>query len=308
VTPPNEFPFVSVAVPTRNRADLLDGCIGSLIDQHYPNDRYEIVVVDDGSRDTTPVVVRKAARRLAQPAVRYVAQRHRGPNAARNAALRTAVGDPVCFVDDDVDAPPEWLGKIVTAALGHPTAGCLGGPIHTRLDAIPAHMRAREPLGEAGFDLGCPSREVRYVWSGNFAVRRHAVEAVGPFQEHRLPGHDEIEWIDRLYRAHIPVFYVADARVWHRRHAQDLKLSKIVPRRFVRGVGESVAYHRAGVAYRVHAQVHGLREQLHHAVLDRRAEGLAAAAQFAGRLVGLGPLRLWDRIRGRRGPLPPPPG
>jgi glycosyltransferase involved in cell wall biosynthesis len=307
VTRPTELPFVSVAVPTRNRADLLEGCIACLTRQQYPTERYEIIVVDDGSRDTTPVVVQQAARRSAEPAVRYLVQRHRGANAARNAALRVSAGDPVCFVDDDIEAPPEWLGKIVSAALGHPTAGCLGGPMRARVGA-PLGSRVLERLGEIELDLGPESREVRYVWSGNMAVRRHAVAAVGAFQEHRLPGHDEVEWIDRLYRAHIPVFYVADAPVWHRRTDQDLELTRSIRQRFLRGVGESVAYHRAGVAYRVDAQLYGLREQLQHAVRDRRTDALPAAAQFAGRLAGLAPLRLWDRVQGRRGPLPPPPG
>lgn len=304
---PHELPFVSVAIPTHNRAQSLERCLASLARQRYPHDRYEVVVVDDASRDATPAVVDRASRRGSAPSVRYVAHaRQRGANAARNAGLRVATGDPVCFVDDDIEAPPSWLGCMVAAAAGHPTAGCLGGPIHPRLDGESPNDRERELLAGVSLDLGPDSHEVRYVWSGNMAVRRHAVAAVGPLQEHRLPGHDEVEWIDRLHRRHIPVFYVADAWVWHHCSARDIELARTLRRRFMRGVGESVAYHHVGVGYRVDAQLVGLREHLERAVRERQSTALPMAAQFAGRVAAGVPLRVWDRIRGRPDLLPPP--
>jgi len=65
-------PFVSIVVPTRNRARLLRDCIVSLMQQDLPADRYEIIVVDDGSTDETPDVVREIRRRTNRPDIRYV--------------------------------------------------------------------------------------------------------------------------------------------------------------------------------------------------------------------------------------------
>jgi len=297
-----------VAVPTRNRAESLNTCLAGLVGQDYPSDRYEVIVVDDGSHDDTRDVVEKAAARWSSPPVRYLFQSHRGANAARNTALEAASGDPVCFVDDDTAVPSGWLRALVTASRLHPSAGCLGGPIHLRLEATPPPMCGAEPLGETELELGAEPHEVRYVWGANMAVRRHALEAVGTFQEHRLPGHDEVEWIDRLFDAHIPVLYVPDAPVWHRRTAGDLRFTRMLRRRFLRGVGESVAYHRAGFTYGVRAPLQAAGERLGHALERRCAIGVLEAAQAAGRVAGLVPLLARDRLLGRRRPLLPPPG
>src|SRR5258706_1541265 len=125
---PAALPFVSVVIPTRNRAHLLVTCLESLSQQRYPADRFEIIVVDDGSLDATPEIVdRVAARPL--PAVRYLPQAQGGVNVARNAGIAAARGDPICFLDDDEDAPPGWLSALVDATGRHPAAGCLGGPL-----------------------------------------------------------------------------------------------------------------------------------------------------------------------------------
>jgi glycosyltransferase involved in cell wall biosynthesis len=301
-------PFVSVAVPTRNRAQRLATCLEGLVGQDYPPDRYEVIVVDDGSTDGTRAVVEAFAARAAGPEVRYLFRPYRGANAARNTALDVAGGDPVCFVDDDIEVRSGWLGALVAASGRHPTAGCLGGPVHLRLEASPPRMCGAEPLGETELDLGDLPHEVRYVWSANMAIRRHAVNAVGSFQEHRIPGHDEVVWIDRLFRAHIPVLYVPDAPAWHSRSAGDLRFVRMLRRRFVRGVGESVAYHRAGFSYGVGATLAAVREQLRHALERRCAIGVLGAAQAAGRAVALMLLLAKDRFLGRRRPLLPPPG
>jgi glycosyltransferase involved in cell wall biosynthesis len=296
-----------VAVPTRNRAELLTTCLEGLVAQDYPSDRYEVIVVDDGSRDHTRAVVEAIAARTAGPAVQYVFRPHRGANAARNTALEVAGGDPVCFVDDDTQVPDGWLGALVAASGRHPTAGCLGGPVHLRLEASPPRMCGAEPLGETELDLGDRPHEVRYVWGANMAVRRHALDAVGSFQEHLLPGHDEVVWIDRLFRAHIPVLYVPDAPVWHRRTARDLRFSRMLRKRFVRGIGESVAYHRAGFSYGLRVTLEAATDQLRHGFERRCAMGVLGAAQAAGRAVGLAPLLAKDYLRGRRRHLLPPP-
>jgi glycosyltransferase involved in cell wall biosynthesis len=301
------LPFVSVAVPTRNRAHLLASCLAGLVAQDYPSDSYEVIVVDDGSRDGTRGVVERIAARPELPLVRYLYRPHRGANAARNVALEMASGDPVCFTDDDTVVPPSWVSRLVAASSRHPTAGCLGGPVHLRLEGAPPRICGAEPLGETELDLGDESLEVRYVWGANLAVRRHAVQAVGMFQEDRIGGHDEVEWIDRLFRAHIPVRYVPDAPVWHRRTAEDLRFVRMLRRRFVRGVGQAVSYHRAGFTYGIRGPLQSMTNQLYHALAYRCAVGAFGAAQEAGRVVGLVPLLVNDRLRGSRRELLPPP-
>src|SRR2546427_3112167 len=129
-----ERPFITVVVPTRNRAALLRDCLKSLVAQDFPSDQYEITVIDDGSRDETTAVANEFASEPVGPRVHLVSQPFSGLNAARNAGLAVAGGDPICFVDDDVEAPPDWLRAMVEGAHQHASAGCLGGRIVSRLE------------------------------------------------------------------------------------------------------------------------------------------------------------------------------
>jgi GT2 family glycosyltransferase len=237
-------PFVSVVVPTWNRASLLGDCLASLRSQSYPLDRFEILVVDDGSTDGTADLVRALDDGRA-PRVRFLEQSHGGPNAARNAGIAAAQGDPICLVDDDVEAPAPWLEALVEGALRHPEAGCLGGPVRLRFEATPPRICEMESwIWEAALDYGPSERAVEQVNSTNMAVRRSAIEAVGPFDA-ALPIYgDETEWEVRLRRRGVPIVYLPAAWLWHRRTAADLRWRTMIRRRFRQGRAY-VSYARA---------------------------------------------------------------
>ena len=146
-------PFISVVIPTRNRAHLLADALGSLLRQDYSTERYEIVVVDDGSTDETPLIVEELAADSRQPRVRLFRQPPKNQNAARNRGLSEAKGDLIAFFDDDEFAPKEWLSSLVQGAARHPDAGCLGGPARLQLEGRPPRLCERCSPGEGSFDL-----------------------------------------------------------------------------------------------------------------------------------------------------------
>lgn len=293
-----QLPFVSVAVPTYDRARHLARCLESLVRQDYPADRYEIVAADDGSSADTARVVETIRRRVAAPAVTYLRQAHRGLNPARNLALRHASGDPICFVDDDQDVPPGWLAAMVDGCLRHPDVGCIGGPMRLRCEGTLPRTCGREPLGESELDLGDRILEVEYVWGGNMAVRRAALDAIGPFREDLvLLGGTETEWQDRL-RAHGGrVMYFPDAWVWHVRTQAELRIPYLLRRHFQRGRGQAINGARSGRPLDPPAAKLALRAGLSHALRARCTVGLIDAARNAGRLVGMAETAV--RTRGR---------
>jgi glycosyltransferase involved in cell wall biosynthesis len=85
---------VSVVIPTFNRAGIVTRAIDSVLEQTYR--RYEIVVVDDGSTDNTPDVLRSYADRIV-----YIRQKNAGPSAARNRGIRESKGEFLAFLDSD---------------------------------------------------------------------------------------------------------------------------------------------------------------------------------------------------------------
>ena len=107
----------SVVVPTYQRPDLLDRCLAALVAQDFPQDCYEIIVVDDAASAET---ARQVARwqRNSPVTLRYLpmreAARH-GPAAARNCGWRNACGAIIAFTDDDCVPDPGWLRAGVTA-------------------------------------------------------------------------------------------------------------------------------------------------------------------------------------------------
>jgi len=285
----SELPFVSVVIPTWNRATMLGECLVSLRAQDYPKDRFEIIVVDDGSTDATPEVVHRFQDGLA-PEVRYVHQDHSGLNVARNAGITAAKGDPICFVDDDTDVPSGWLRALVEGALRHPEAGCLGGPIRVRFEAKPPRICEMESWAwEGELDYGQIEKEVPYVIGCNMLVRRWAVTRVGLFHDSLSGPGDEIEWERRLTRAGIPILYVPSAWLWHRRTDSDLKVMKLLKRRFRQGVGYAVYTRFIGEQVSICKVVWPIPFYLLHAV---RRLCLGAVLQVAWKL-GL----VWGAMR-----------
>jgi GT2 family glycosyltransferase len=285
----DKFPFVSIVIPTWNRAVLLADCVAALKMQDYPRDRFEIIIVDDGSNDATPDL----GRRLEDgslPKVVYLRQERKGPNAARNKGISAACGDPICLVDDDVDTPRRWLKELVTGAYRHPEAGAVGGPIRLRLEGTTPRFCGREPLvGEAEFDLGSEERPVREVVSANMAVRVWALREVGLFDE-TLPIYgDELEWERRLTRAGRAILYIPAASLWHRRTAPDLKLSKLLRKYLRRGTHYVVFARRVGEleSLSVWVVLRKLVSSLAHAVRRRCTMGVLMVAQEIGVLWGM---------------------
>lgn len=118
-------PFVSVVIPSYNRLASLKRLLIELERQTYPSDRFEVVVVDDGSRDGTVQMVRA----LDVPyTLRLIEQEHGGPSEARNRGAREAHGSAIVFIDDDVMPVPELIAEHV-ATRGDRTDLVVIGPM-----------------------------------------------------------------------------------------------------------------------------------------------------------------------------------
>src|SRR5688572_18253328 len=99
---------VSVVMATKDRARRLGDALASLRAQTIGLERFEVIVVDDGSTDATPQLLADAARSdlRVRPLRRETSG---GPGAARNDGWRIATAPLVAFMDDDCVADPQWL-------------------------------------------------------------------------------------------------------------------------------------------------------------------------------------------------------
>jgi len=98
---------VSVIIPAYNAENVIDKCLSSLLKQNYPKKSYEIIVVDDGSTDSTKEIVKKFKK------VKLIEQKHKGPAAARNLGAKHAKGDILLFIDADCIPSKNWIKYMV---------------------------------------------------------------------------------------------------------------------------------------------------------------------------------------------------
>ncbi len=178
-------PLVSVIIPTHNRAHWLPLAIQSALYQTH--EAMEVIVVDDGSTDVTPEVVRAFGDRIT-----YIRQDNAGVSRARNRGFAASRGDFVCFLDDDdiylpgkISAQLDALHKRRTA----PLANCRyfimseGGALlhHT---GLPPERDSLEQLLLSNF-----------VWMSGPLIRRGVFEQCGGFDERLSIAADLDIWL-----------------------------------------------------------------------------------------------------------------
>lgn len=104
--------IVSVIIPTYNRADLISITLDSLLNQDYPSEFYEILVVDNNSTDNTKEVVKEYQRKT-EAQIKYYFEARQGSHFARNNVVKYAQGELLYFTDDDMIADVSMLSFLV---------------------------------------------------------------------------------------------------------------------------------------------------------------------------------------------------
>jgi len=268
----------TIIVPTRSRAGYLDVALASFVPQVAANGAEVVVVVDGGDPASVAVAERHGARVVATPVLR-------GPNAARNAGVAAAAGELVILVDDDVQAPPGWLDALLAAARATPERDVFAGPIRARIDGGGPRACGREGAPITTLDHGPADCDIDVGWSANLAIRRAALERVGPFDEAIDVGAgDEEEWQERYRAAGGRVRYVAAAGLDHRRTGGDATLRALARAQYHRGRAARRHDARKGTAPPLPAELRTLAGCLWHTARRRCANGLTLAAHSLGRI------------------------
>lgn len=165
----SESPVFSVVIPTWNRADLVRRAIGSVLAQTFAN--FEVVVVDDGSTDSTAAVVAGIDDRR----IRYVFQPNRGESAARNVGAQVARGRYLTFLDSDDEVRPLWLERLLQVLESNDAEIVLCGQESVNLESGVSAYWVPEPCDPDLEDI------VNHFEAGQVALRRELFLAVGGY-------------------------------------------------------------------------------------------------------------------------------
>jgi glycosyltransferase involved in cell wall biosynthesis len=214
----------SVIVPFYNSAAHIEACVTALLSQRYTADRYEIILVDNGSADRSRDIVQR------YPRIQLLSESKRGSYAARNRGVAASSGKIIAFTDADCALAPDWLQAMATV-MDDPDVQIALGQISMRGSGALALLSAYEDeRTEYTFSTRIP--ELYYGHTGNMAVRRAAFETVGPFCEVARGG-DTI-----LVQRAIDVYAVSAVRYAPQalvRHLEITDLSVWIRKRFIYG-------------------------------------------------------------------------
>ena len=190
---PSARPAVSVLTPAYDVARFIGATVDSLLAQTMPD--WEMVVVDDGSRDGTAAAV--AARH--DPRIRLLRQANAGVSAARSRAMAEARGGTVLFLDADDWLAPDALARLLAALRAAPpgAVGAYGAYAFVGEDAVPGDPPLRRKSGPfpTGDILERLVVQNLFANGGHLLLRREAVDRAGPFLTHVRYGEDWEYWI-----------------------------------------------------------------------------------------------------------------
>lgn len=203
---------ISVVICVYNGADTLAECLRAVQAQSFPRERFEIVVVDDGSTDASAEVARRFDVRLIQDP-------HRGLTAARNTGWRSAQGTWVAFTDDDCAPARSWLSCLTQAVTSSPGERVLGAA--GRIIGYPSEMAVPRYIElRGGFNTEQHLAHPRFPYApmGNVMYRREALEYVNGLDE-RYTSYEACNLHARLRSCYGGAFhYEPRAVVLHRHH------------------------------------------------------------------------------------------
>jgi GT2 family glycosyltransferase len=211
-------PELSVVVCSHNGALTLAGTLQNLERQSLDRDRYEVILVDDGSTDATAEIGRSHGASVVS------LSRRRGVAAARNAGVEAAAAEAIAFTDDDCEPDHGWLAAVADC-LSDPAVDGVGGHVVPICASgfLLRYLRTRSPLAPLRAEL-LSSSDPRYrlrlylrgvasngpgpppgaplysVVGANMALRRRLVVELGGFDEAFELGGDEQ---DLCLRAHL---------------------------------------------------------------------------------------------------------
>jgi len=244
------FPYVSVLVPARNEARSIRACIDSLMAQDYPREKYEVIVIDDSSSDSTPQIMRELQNQYSN--VVFAKNAGIGMPKARNTGLSLARGKVIVNFSAHATAQSHYLTTIVKRLNESDKViagvGCRHEiPPDDPFWAKVFSLAMRSPLGAMGTSHVQVDKEELQDSIAFTAYKRDIFDKIGPF-DGDLSESDDAEFNFRLKEAGYRLLYTPAAVVFHR---QPTSLAGFTRKMVRYGIGRAKIIRKHPTSFRV---------------------------------------------------------
>ncbi|MGP0592757.1 glycosyltransferase [Nitrospira sp. T9] len=234
-------PFFSIVIPTYNRPKQLALCLHSINGLTYPRERFEVIVVDDGSHTSLDSIVKSFSGPLA---IKLISQPNSGPGVARNRGAADAQGDFLAFTDDDCSPSSSWLHALADAFRDTPDCGVGGRTVNKLTDNL--YSATSQLLLDYLYEyFNQDLKGTKFFASNNLAFpRKRFLESGGFDAQYRQAAAEDRELCDRWISQGRRLRYLPEALV---SHAHSLGLGTIWQQHFNYGRG-AFFFHRMRAA------------------------------------------------------------
>ena len=210
---------LSVVIPTHNRCATLQKAISAYLDQTALENISEIIVVDDGSTDSTGNVVARLSEASRRP-IRYLRQENQGPATARNLGIREVRSEIILFTDDDIIPTPNLVAEHLDwhRRFPEPSTAVLGNVTWAQEVKPTPFMKwyGSDALFLYAHFIGRTELDYTDFYTCNLSLKTAFLRCHGVFdEEFRVAAYEDIELGYRLKKAGMRLLFSPEALAYH---------------------------------------------------------------------------------------------
>jgi glycosyltransferase involved in cell wall biosynthesis len=239
---------ISVVICTYNRAKYLSATLDSVALQTFPPEKFEIIVVDNNSVDSTEEVCQRFIDQYTNLSIHYFKEIRQGISYGRNKGVEEAQGEFIAFIDDDETVEPDYLQNLDLFFRDYPQAELSGGPVVPVYETPPPDWLSpfTMRLITGAYDKGKKIKTVGakdYPGTGHATFKRELFFKYGEFNTNlgrkgtSLLGGEDKDFFLRLIQGGVHCYYLPSAKIYH--HIPASKMSNDFFNRLTYSIGKS---------------------------------------------------------------------